>query len=67
MFFSLKFLPLNQFNGVQWRQRPSSFMIDLNVVTPGYKQICSGLNANEIQIPNDKHREVSSLIIIIMR
>ena len=35
MFFSLKFSLLNQFNGVQWRQHHSNFMIDLNV-TPGY-------------------------------
>ena len=25
-------------------------------------QICPGLNANEIQIPHDKHHEVSSLV-----
>ena len=25
-------------------------------------QICPGLNANEIQIPNDKHHKVSSFV-----
>ena len=25
-------------------------------------KICPGLNANEIQIPNDKHQQVSSLV-----
>ena len=25
-------------------------------------QICPGLNANEIQIPHDKHHQVSSLV-----
>ena len=27
-----------------------------------YQQICLGLNANEIQIPHDKHHKVSSLV-----
>ena len=33
-----------------------------NHETPRLGQICPGLNANEIQIPYDKHRKVSSLV-----
>ena len=29
---------------------------------PSSRQICPGLNANEIQIPYDKHHKVSSLL-----
>ena len=31
-------------------------------LSPLHQQICPGLNANEIQIPYDKHHKVSSLV-----
>ena len=33
----------------------------IDIISPD-TQICSGLNANEIQIPHDRHHKVSSLV-----
>ena len=38
-----------------------AFFADI-VLSSGIVEICRGLNANEIQIPHDKHHKVSSLV-----
>ena len=42
---------------------PVLFLPEKWEVIPGsFPEICPGLNANEIQIPYDKHHKVSSLV-----
>ena len=36
--------------------------MDYSLLISVRDQICPGLNANEIQIPNDNHHKVSSLV-----
>ena len=42
---------------------PAVSMLLLVASSQRFFQICPGLNANEIQIPYDKHHKVSSLVI----
>ena len=42
--------------------RKSSDESNKEMLTNEVMEICPGLNANEIQIPHDKHHKVSSLV-----